>query len=72
MKTSTAMSSPVCGRLPPLPEELEEEVPDEVDPLPLPLPVPLELPLLGEPPLPEPLAACTITVPFMFGWIVQM
>jgi hypothetical protein len=73
MKTSTAMSSPVCGRLELLDEPLDEldelgELDGELEAVPgL---VPPELPL--DPPLPELPDASTVTVPFIEGWIEQM
>lgn len=69
MKTSTAMSSPVWGRLELLLLLGELDELGELDPLPLPFP--LEVPP-DEPPLPELLDASTVTVPFIEGWIVQM
>ena len=68
IRTITAMSRPVCGRFEPLDEEEDAEL-GEVEPLPEPLDVPpLEL-------LPPPLlvlAASTVTVPCIDGWIEQM
>ena len=63
------MSRPVCGRLELLDEE-EDEL-GELDPLPEPLLEPLDVPPLELPPLLE-LAARTVTVPFIDGWIEQM
>src|SRR3954454_2351385 len=66
MKTSTAMSRPVCGRL----EVLDELDGFEVLPEPLLPDVPAEVPVLLLPP--ELLDASTVTVPVIEGWIVQM
>ena len=72
MNTSTAMSSPVCGRLEELLEELLGELdPLLVDPLPEPLPLPLE-PLLPDVPPELLLDASTVTLPVIEGWIEQM
>lgn len=67
------ISPPVEGRLLVFDAELDAEEPeDELDPeLDEPDPLEPDEPLPPEDPAPV-LAAFTITVPFMFGWIEQM